>query len=165
MATPFAIERSPALEGVAHGFFGSAGGAHQFGFGGPGEPHAIADLRAAAAQELVGGAKVVSPHQVHSPDVITVDEAWDDAPEDVRVVSYDVTSEDAAIDGMARIQGIDLAYVKPHGALYNDMMSKESVRAPIMQAIASYHRPVRLMLQATPEAETHRKASACFSEV
>ena len=28
---------------------------------------------------------------------------WDDAPEDVRVVSYDVTSEDAAIDGMARI--------------------------------------------------------------
>ena len=26
-----------------------------------------------------------------------------------------------------------------------------------MQAIASYHRPVRLMLQATPEAETHRK--------
>lgn len=29
--------------------------------------------------------------------------AWEDAPEDVRVVSYDVTSEDAAIDGMARI--------------------------------------------------------------
>lgn len=28
---------------------------------------------------------------------------WPDAPEDVRVVSYDVTSEDAAKDGMARI--------------------------------------------------------------
>lgn len=28
---------------------------------------------------------------------------WSDAPEDVRVVSYDVTSEDAAKDGMARI--------------------------------------------------------------
>lgn len=28
---------------------------------------------------------------------------WEDAPEDVRIVSYDVTSEDAAIDGMARI--------------------------------------------------------------
>lgn len=29
--------------------------------------------------------------------------AWDDAPEGVRVVSYNVTSEDAARDGMARI--------------------------------------------------------------
>ncbi|MEM7564175.1 MAG: 5-oxoprolinase subunit PxpA [Pseudomonadota bacterium] len=68
------------------------------------------------------------------------------------LVQYQV----AAIDGMAKIQGLDLAYVKPHGALYNDMMSKESVRAPIMQAIANYHRPIRLMLQATPEAELHR---------
>lgn len=28
---------------------------------------------------------------------------WEDAPEDIRVVSFDVTSEEAAIDGMARI--------------------------------------------------------------
>ena len=62
----------------------------------------------------------------------------------------------SALDGMARIQDLELAYVKPHGALYNDMMAKESVRAPIMQAIADYHRPVRLMLQATPEMEQHR---------
>jgi 5-oxoprolinase (ATP-hydrolysing) subunit A len=63
----------------------------------------------------------------------------------------------AAIDGMASIQGLDLAYVKPHGALYNDMMAKDSVREPIMQAIGSYHRPVRLMLQATPQADQHRR--------
>ena len=80
MAIPFAIERSPALEGVAHGFFGSAGCVHQFGFGGPGEPQAVAALRLSAANALVDGAKVVSPHQIHSPDVITVDEAWEDAP-------------------------------------------------------------------------------------
>ena len=63
----------------------------------------------------------------------------------------------SALDGMAKIQDLELAYVKPHGALYNDMMAKESVRAPIMQAVADYHRPVRLMLQATPEMEQHRK--------
>ena len=63
----------------------------------------------------------------------------------------------SALDGMAKIQGLELAYVKPHGALYNDMMAKEAVRAPIMQAIADYHRPVRLMLQATPEMGQHRK--------
>ena len=62
----------------------------------------------------------------------------------------------AALDGLAKIHGLELAYVKPHGALYNDMMAKESVRAPIMQAIAGYHRPIRLMLQATPEMGQHR---------
>ena len=71
-------------------------------------------------------------------------------------ISAFVQYQVAALDGMARIQGLELAYVKPHGALYNDMMAKEAVRAPIMQAIAGYHRPVRLMLQATPQMEQHR---------
>ena len=62
----------------------------------------------------------------------------------------------AALDGMAAIQGLTMQYVKPHGALYNDMMSKHSVRASIMQAVASYHRPIILMLQGTPDAEQHR---------
>ncbi|WP_426415051.1 5-oxoprolinase subunit PxpA [Aestuariirhabdus sp. LZHN29] len=63
----------------------------------------------------------------------------------------------AALDGMARVQGMELEYVKPHGALYNDMMANETVRGAIMNAIASYHRPVVLMLQATPQAEQHQK--------
>lgn len=69
------------------------------------------------------------------------------------LVSYQV----AAIDGMAKNQGLDLAYVKPHGALYNDMMAKQPVRAAIMQAMADYHRPLRLTLLATPEADQHRE--------
>ena len=74
------------------------------------------------------------------------------ADEITAFVQYQV----AAMDGMAQSLGVELAYVKPHGALYNDMMAKESVRAPIMQAIANYHRPLRLMLQATPQADQHR---------
>ncbi|NQZ32897.1 MAG: 5-oxoprolinase subunit PxpA [Oceanospirillaceae bacterium] len=62
----------------------------------------------------------------------------------------------AALDGMAAVQGIDMQYVKPHGALYNDMMSKDKVRNSIMQAVASYHRPIVLMLQGTPDAAKHR---------
>ncbi len=62
----------------------------------------------------------------------------------------------AALEGMARTQGLELAYVKPHGALYNDMMSKQAVRAPILKAIAGFHKPLRLMLQATPDADQHR---------
>ncbi len=62
----------------------------------------------------------------------------------------------AAMDGMAASQDLNLAYVKPHGALYNDMMANASVRANVMQAVASYHRPVRLMLQATAAWQEHK---------
>lgn len=63
----------------------------------------------------------------------------------------------AAIDGMALSQGLELAYVKPHGALYNDMMADDALRLVIMQAIAAYHRPLALMLQSTVHAEQHKQ--------
>ena len=66
----------------------------------------------------------------------------------------------AALEGMAASQGLHVEYVKPHGALYNDMMAKEDVRAAIMEAVASYHRPIALMLQATPDADAHREEAA-----
>lgn len=62
----------------------------------------------------------------------------------------------AAIDGMATSQALELAYVKPHGALYNDMMANANIRASVMQAVASYHRPIRLMLQATAAWQEHK---------
>ncbi|MGB3470531.1 MAG: peptidoglycan editing factor PgeF [Erythrobacter sp.] len=77
----FDIERSPVLDGVAHGFFGSAGGAHQFGFGGPGGEDAVQALRARAAEAIAPQARCVMPHQVHSPDVIAVEDPWDDVAE------------------------------------------------------------------------------------
>ncbi|MEE4205773.1 MAG: peptidoglycan editing factor PgeF [Erythrobacter sp.] len=91
MSAGFAIERAEALEGVPHGFFGSAGGAHQFGFGGPGEASEIRALRSAAAKAIRPGAVLVAPHQVHSPDVVTVAEGWDDAAEGRPVADAVVT--------------------------------------------------------------------------
>ena len=75
------------------------------------------------------------------------------AEEITALLSYQV----AAIDGMAKNQGLELTYVKPHGALYNDMMAKQPVRAAIMQAVSEYYRPLRLTLQATPESDQHRE--------
>ena len=77
--TGFQIERSALLDGVPHGFFGSAGGVHQFGFGGPGDPAEVQALRAAAAETIRAGGRLAAPHQVHSPDVVVVDESWDDS--------------------------------------------------------------------------------------
>jgi len=62
----------------------------------------------------------------------------------------------AALDGIARGMGLALSYVKPHGALYHDMMVQTEVRAAILAAVADYHTPVKLMLQSTAEADVHR---------
>jgi len=74
------------------------------------------------------------------------------AEEIVAALHYQV----AALEGMARCLQLELAYVKPHGALYNDMMASDEVRAAIMQAVAGFHRPLALVLQATPAAARHR---------
>jgi UPF0271 protein len=63
----------------------------------------------------------------------------------------------AALDGLARNQGIELSYVKPHGALYHAMMSQPKVRAAIIASIASYHRRLPLMMQATGQVDSHRE--------
>ena len=75
------------------------------------------------------------------------------ADEIIASVHYQV----AALDGMACSQGLQLAYVKPHGALYNDMMANATVRDAIMRALASFHRPLALMLQASSAANDHRQ--------
>jgi UPF0271 protein len=74
-----------------------------------------------------------------------------------------VTYQVAAIDGVAKSLGLELEYVKPHGALYNDMMVKESVRKAILTALSNYHRPLKLMLQATPQIEQHRAEANTFN--
>ncbi|MEM1114257.1 MAG: 5-oxoprolinase subunit PxpA [Pseudomonadota bacterium] len=76
--------------------------------------------------------------------------------ETIASIQYQV----AALDGMAATAGIELAYVKPHGALYNDMMADAAVREAVMAALAAYHRALPLMLQATPEAPRHRDEAA-----
>jgi UPF0271 protein len=66
----------------------------------------------------------------------------------------------AALDGMAQSMGASVSYIKPHGALYNDMMADETLRLNIMQTVASYHRPLPLVVQATTEAHLHRTEAA-----
>ncbi len=68
----------------------------------------------------------------------------------------------AALTGMASNLGIEVAYVKPHGALYNDMMADGHIRSAVMEAIAECHQPLAFMLQATPDAEIHREEAKSF---
>lgn len=52
--------------------------------------------------------------------------------------------------------GAGIRYIKPHGALYNDMMADDAVRMGVLQAIRNYHTPLPLMLLSTSAADQHR---------
>ncbi|MEZ5572642.1 MAG: 5-oxoprolinase subunit PxpA [Halioglobus sp.] len=66
----------------------------------------------------------------------------------------------AALDGMAQSLGLSLQYIKPHGALYHDVMANSTVRTAMLQAVASYHRPLALIVQASAQANTLREEAA-----
>ena len=68
----------------------------------------------------------------------------------------------AALTGMANNLDIEVKYVKPHGALYNDMMADGHICSAVMEAIAECHQPLAFMLQATPDAEAHREEAKAF---
>ncbi|GLX91717.1 5-oxoprolinase subunit PxpA [Pseudomonas weihenstephanensis] len=66
-----------------------------------------------------------------------------------------------ALDGICRAQGTRIRYVKPHGAMYNDMMaSPEQLRA-VVHAVATYDARLPLMLMATRD---NREAQAIGDE-
>jgi YfiH family protein len=96
----FQFDTAPLLKGVPHAFFGSKGGEHQFGFGGPGDGAEVRSLRAEAAQSLCPGGRLAAPHQVHSPDVVTVPQAWDDAAEGRPVADAVVTATPGIVLGI-----------------------------------------------------------------
>ncbi|WP_166359878.1 5-oxoprolinase subunit PxpA [Pseudomonas akapageensis] len=54
-----------------------------------------------------------------------------------------------ALDGICRAQGGRVGYVKPHGALYNDMMADAGKLRAVIKAVAAYDRQLPLMLMAT----------------
>jgi 5-oxoprolinase (ATP-hydrolysing) subunit A len=53
-----------------------------------------------------------------------------------------------ALDGICRAQGSRVRYVKPHGALYNDMMANPAQLRAVIEAIARYDAQLPLMLLA-----------------
>ncbi|CAH9063815.1 5-oxoprolinase subunit A 3 [Pseudoalteromonas holothuriae] len=66
----------------------------------------------------------------------------------------------AALDGMAQVQGLSLTYIKPHGALYNDMMKDETLLTTIIKATASYPKELKLMILASAQQQAHRTLAA-----
>jgi UPF0271 protein len=65
-----------------------------------------------------------------------------------------------ALRALARAEGLDLEYVKPHGALYNDMMCDEGIFRTLLEALADYDPALRLMILASATAERYETIAA-----
>lgn len=62
-----------------------------------------------------------------------------------------------ALDGLCRAESLHLSYVKPHGALNNDMMKDMSTLEAVMSAIHKYDSTLPLMLPVTIHYPRHQK--------
>ncbi|MGJ6981035.1 LamB/YcsF family protein [Aestuariimicrobium soli] len=98
---------------------------------------ALATLRAAAERGVVVGAHVAYR------DLAGFGRRFIDvAPDDLRA---DVLYQLSALAGMARVAGARLAYVKPHGALYNAIVTHRGQAEAVVGAIADFDRSLTLL--------------------
>lgn len=125
LADLFDLERSELLSEVPHGFFGSRGGRHQFGYGGPGEEREVRHLRSMAAHSLVSGAPLQAPHQVHSAAVVTIAKAgaklgadvWPDAAEGRPVADAVVTDRNDVVLGIVTADCAPVLFADAQGGI------------------------------------------------
>ena len=54
-----------------------------------------------------------------------------------------------ALAGVCKTYDVPVEYVKPHGALYNDMMKNDEIIKAIMSAISKYDKNLKLMILST----------------
>ena len=62
-----------------------------------------------------------------------------------------------ALDGFCRVAGTQLAYVKPHGALYNDLLSSDELLNAVLHACAAFRPGLPLMLLARGDNQRERQ--------
>jgi 5-oxoprolinase (ATP-hydrolysing) subunit A len=70
----------------------------------------------------------------------------------------DILYQLAALDGIARVAGTRVSYVKPHGALYNAAVSHEDHAQAVVDAVLAYDR--RLPVLGLPGSVLLREAEA-----
>jgi len=58
-----------------------------------------------------------------------------------------------ALSAFCKAANTSVSYVKPHGALYNDMMKNDDIFTSIVKAIASFNTSIKLMVLSTPNYE------------
>jgi UPF0271 protein len=68
----------------------------------------------------------------------------------------------SALVGIAKTCGGKVEYVKPHGALYNDMMANEAVFNAILKAVSAYDKTLKLMILSSSKNENYEALAKSY---
>lgn len=60
-----------------------------------------------------------------------------------------------ALQGLCISENTEIRYVKPHGALYNDMMRSDEIFNTLLKALARYNSTLPLMMMAVPDRQRY----------
>ncbi len=78
----------------------------------------------------------------------------------IAIVRYQI----GALEGIATSLDCPITYVKPHGALYNDMMKDPTIFIAIVKAVSGYATKLALLIQYTPRCSEYIKIADKFSQ-
>ena len=67
-----------------------------------------------------------------------------------------------ALSAFCKAHGTAISYLKPHGALYNDMMKDENILKAVLSAISSFDKNIKLMVLSTPNNEAYKHTALLY---
>ena len=62
-----------------------------------------------------------------------------------------------ALDAICKTSAIEIKYIKPHGALYNDMMSNIDIFKTIVKSLSEYNKELKLMILSTSDNAKYKQ--------
>ena len=68
-----------------------------------------------------------------------------------------------ALDAICKINNIEIEYIKPHGALYNDMMKDKTIFESIVKTIASFNKNLKLLILSTAQNQTYKEIASRYN--
>ena len=81
-------------------------------------------------------------------------------PHSAESITHLVQYQLAALQGIAHLYGAEVSYIKPHGGLYNDMMSDQTVFEAVLRAVASFNGQLKLMVLATADNQKYQQLAS-----
>ncbi len=67
-----------------------------------------------------------------------------------------------SLDLLCKEHNTRVSYVKPHGALYNDMAKNEGIFRAILEAVSSYDKKIKLMILSTHNNEKYNQIALSY---
>lgn len=67
-----------------------------------------------------------------------------------------------ALSAFCKVSNMSLSYVKPHGALYNDMMKDKNIFTAILDAVSTYDKNLKLMVLSLKNNELYEDIAKSY---